>query len=474
MNRRTDILANIDWILVFLYLVMVFFGWLNIFAAGYNDHFRSIFDLRTNYGVQLIWIFISLITILIIFVLDHKFYPFFAYIIYGLTIFSLLLVLVFGVEVNGAKSWMRFFGFNFQPSEFAKIGTSLALARYLSGYNVIKFNFKNFLMCSMFIGIPFLLILMQPDPGTSIVFIILLLALFREGLPGWILLLITFLGGLFLFSLLYQVIYIIIALAIIAFIAHYVLNKRFNVFFLSLFIPGVIFTGFYIANKYAQTGFGFSSLVIGTLLLSTLIYAIFIFRYKIKHGFLVLTFLYGFIMVPYSVDFVFHNFLKPHQQKRVNIMLGKEVDPKGYGYNVNQSKIAIGSGGFSGKGFLKGTQTKLDFVPEQSTDFIFCTVGEEWGFLGTSLVVLLFTSLLIRIIYVAERQRSKFIRIYAYCVGAIIFFHFAINISMTIGLFPVIGIPLPFFSYGGSSLLVFTVLLFILIRLDAARMAYLK
>jgi rod shape determining protein RodA len=194
---------------------------------------------------------------------------------------------------------------------------------------------------------------------------------------------------------------------------------------------------------------------------------------KIKHVLITLAFLYGSIAIPYSVGFVFNNVLKPHQQKRVNILLGKELDPKGYGYNVNQSKIAIGSGGFSGKGFLNGTQTKFNFVPEQSTDFIFCTVGEEWGFIGTSIVILLFTGLLIRIVYLAERQRSKYTRIYAYGVVSVLFVHFAINTGMTVGLFPVIGIPLPFFSYGGSSMMAFSILLFILIRLDAVRMAYL-
>ncbi len=474
MSSRTNILANIDWIVVFLYLFMITFGWMNIFASGYNDSFKSVFNLNTNYGVQLVWIIISLATILVVFILDHKFYHFFAYAIYGLTIFSLIVVLVFGAEVHGARSWFRIFGFSFQPSELAKIGTALALARYLSGYNITKFKFRTFLICSAFIGAPFLLILVQPDPGTSLVFLTFLFVLFREGLPGWILLLIVFLGGLFLFSLLYPAVNIIIALVIIALAVYYLLSRKLKIPVLGLFIMLLVFFGLNSINRSLNAGYSFANIVIATLLVSTLIFVILILSFKIKYALLVLVFLYGFIAIPYSVDFVFHHFLKSHQQRRVNIMLGKEIDPKGYGYNVNQSKIAIGSGGFSGKGFLEGTQTKLDFVPEQSTDFIFCTVGEEWGFIGTFLVVVLFAGLLIRIVFIAERQRSKFVRIYAYGVASIIFFHFVINISMTIGLFPVIGIPLPFFSYGGSSLLSFTLLLFILVRLDAARMAYLK
>jgi rod shape determining protein RodA len=456
-----------------IYLLLVFFGWLNIFAAGYNEQFNSIFDLKYNYGNQLIWIFISFILILMIFILDYKVFPFFSYVIYGLSILLLLVVFVFGTEIHGAKSWFRIFGFSIQPSEFAKIGTCLALAKYLSGYNITKFTFKTFAVCLAIIGIPFLLILIQPDPGTAMVFVVFLLVLYREGLPGWILLMVTFVSGLFLFSLLFDITSIVIGLIILALIMHYVINRKLKVFIFSVIIFTVAFLVTFYANQYFKFEFRMGLTVIISLIISSIVFAILALRFKIRHVLLTLVFLYGFIAFPYSVDFVFHNVLKPHQQNRVNILLGKEQDPKGYGYNVNQSKIAIGSGGFMGKGFLDGTQTKFNFVPEQSTDFIFCTVGEEWGFVGTSLVVLLFTALLIRIIFIAERQRSRYIRIYAYAIVSILFIHFAINIGMTIGLFPVIGIPLPFFSYGGSSLMAFSILLFILIRLDAVRMAYL-
>lgn len=473
MSRRINILESIDWLTVGIYLVMVIFGWLNIFAAGYNDHFKSIFDLHYNYGTQLIWILISFILILVIFILDYKVFPFFSYVIYGLSILALLFVMFFGTEVHSSRSWIRIAGFSIQPSEFAKIGTSLALARYLSGYNITRFTVKTFAICCLIIGLPFLLILIQPDPGTALVFIIFLIVLYREGLPGWILLLVTFISALFLCSLLFNITSIIISLIALALVVHYVINRKIKVFIISVLIFGAMFLATFFSSGYFHAGLQTGIMVVITLVISSLIYIVLSLRFKIKHVFITLVFLYGFISLPYSVDFVFHNVLKPHQQKRVNILLGKELDPKGYGYNVNQSKIAIGSGGFSGKGFMEGTQTKLNFVPEQSTDFIFCTVGEEWGFIGTSIVVLLFAGLLIRIIFIAERQRSRYIRIYGYAVAAVVLFHFAINISMTIGLFPVIGIPLPFFSYGGSSLMGFSILLFILIRLDAVRMAYL-
>ncbi len=393
MSRRINILESIDWLTIGIYLLLVFFGWLNIFAVGYNDQFMSIFDLRHNYGDQLIWILISFVLILMIFILDYKVFPFFSYVIYGLSILLLVIVFVFGTEIHGARSWFRIFGFSIQPSEFAKIGTCLALAKYLSGYNITRFTFKTFMVCLAIIGIPFLLILIQSDPGTALVFMVFLLVLYREGLPGWILLLVIFLSGLFLFSLLFDLTSIVIGLIALALVMHYVINRRLKVFIVSVIICAMVLLAAFYANKYFDLRFGKGLTVIFSLIISSIICIIFALRFKIRHVLLTMVFLYGFIAFPYSVDFVFHNVLKPHQQKRVNILLGKELDPKGYGYNVNQSKIAIGSGGFSGKGFLDGTQTKFNFVPEQSTDFIFCTVGEEWGFIGTSLVVILFTGL---------------------------------------------------------------------------------
>ncbi|MFO7655968.1 MAG: rod shape-determining protein RodA [Bacteroidales bacterium] len=473
MKRTINIFGSIDWLMVTIYLFLVFFGWLNIFAVGYTDSFTSVFDLRFNYGHQFIWIMLSFVLIIIIFILDFKVFPFFAYIIYGLSLLLLLLLLKFGTEVNSARSWFRIFGFSVQPSEFAKIGVSLALAKYLSSYGINKFTLKTSAICAGIIGAPFFLILMQPDPGTALVFAAFLLVLFREGLPGWILALVAFVFALFLFSLLLNTATIVLALIGIVLVFHFILNRKPKVFLSSLLIFGTAYAALFLVNKYFELGIRYDLVIILSMVLSGVVYIVLALRHKIKHVFVMLLLLCGFIAVPYSVDLVFHKVMKPHQQKRINIMLGKEQDPKGYGYNLNQSKIAIGSGGFSGKGFLEGTQTKFNFVPEQSTDFIFCTIGEEWGFIGTSLVLLAFAGLLIRIIMVAERQRSKFTRVYAYAVASVLFIHVAVNTSMTIGLFPVIGIPLPFFSYGGSSLMGFSLLLFILIRLDAVRKAYL-
>jgi rod shape determining protein RodA len=474
LTRPVNIFESIDWIAILIYLVMIIFGWMNIFAVNYNEQFKSVFDLNQEYGRQLIWIFMSFLSILVLFIIDYKAYPFFAYLIYGLSILSLLAVLVIGDIIHGSRSWLSIFGFNFQPSEFAKIATSLAIAKYLSSYNVKLKTFKSIVILLTFIAVPAVLVFMQPDWGTSLIFCFFLLVLFREGLPGWVLVLGAIVVALFISSLIFPKLIIVIGLIILANLIYFAVNRRIkhNIIITLIFV--FIYVAIRILNLYFKYDASEYLIVLISLVLSSLASVILALRYKIHNVLVILLFLFCFIAYGYSVDYVFHNVLKPHQQKRVNILLGKESDPRGYGYNVNQSKIAIGSGGFKGKGFLNGTQTKLDFVPEQSTDFIFCTVGEEWGFIGTTIVIVLFTLLLLRIIFLAERQRSAFSRIYGYGVAAVIFPHFVINIGMTMGLTPVIGIPLPFFSYGGSSFLAFSILLFVLIRLDASRMAYLK
>jgi rod shape determining protein RodA len=474
MTRRVNILANIDWITIVLYLVLVVFGWMNIFAVNYNEQFKTIFDTSQKYGNQLLWIAISIIAIFVIFIIDYKFYPFFAYVIYGITVVLLIAVLVFGKVIHGSKSWITLLGFNFQPAEFAKIATSLAIAKYLSTFNVTIRSFKSIVILIAFITVPAVLIFLQPDWGTTIVFCCFFFVLFREGLPGWVLVLGALIIGLFIGSLLFSKLVTVIGLMSLALITHYAINKKLKHAIIAIVLFVFIYFIIKAANLYGKYNLSEYGIILITLIISSVICIILSMRYKIHNVAVILLFLFSFIAFTYSVDYVFHNVLKPHQQKRVNILLGKESDPRGYGYNVNQSKIAIGSGGFKGMGYLKGTQTKLDFVPEQSTDFIFCAVGEEWGFIGTTVVIILFTLLLLRIIFLAERQRSLFTRIYGYGVASIIFIHCAINIGMTIGLSPVIGIPLPFFSYGGSSLLSFSILLFILVRLDASRMAYLK
>lgn len=420
--RREDrgIFYNIDWPLVFLYLVMVLLGWINIYAAVYNDEHSSILSMSQNYGKQLVWIITALVLALILLIIESTFYVKFATVFYVLAIMFLIAVFALGVEINGSRSWIAIGEFRLQPAEFSKFATSLMLAKYLSNVSFKLSNFKTKLIAAVIIAIPPLLIILQNETGSALVYGAFVFVLYREGLSGNFLLLGVLVIALFIFTLLVPkmiLISILGGIALIMFLAGR--RKLMN-------ILGVI---------------GFFVLTAGTV---------------------------------YSVDYVFENKLQPHQKKRIEVLLGKEKDLKGAGYNVNQSKIAIGSGGLLGKGFLQGTQTKFNFVPEQSTDFIFCTIGEEWGFLGSTVVVGLFVIFLMRLIFVAERQRSAFSRIYGYCVASIIFFHFLINIGMTIGLAPVIGIPLPFFSYGGSSLWSFTILLFIFIRLDSARLQILR
>jgi rod shape determining protein RodA len=416
MRERQGILQNIDWITALLYLALAVIGWLNIYAAVYNEEFNSIFDFSQRYGKQLIWIFAALFLALIILIIDASFFNTFAYLIYGISIFSLLAVLAVGTEIAGSKSWFQFGGFAIQPAEFAKFATALALAKYLSTFNVSLKKTRVKIISSMIIFLPAVLVLLQNDTGSALVYAIFILVLFREGLTGNILIIGTIVVILFITTLLIEKLYILGFLILIAALLFYFMKRnRKNIFVL-----------------------------ISILVLSS-----------------------GFV---YTVDYTFENILEPHHKKRINVLLGKELDLRGAGYNVHQSKIAIGSGGIAGKGFLNGTQTKYDFVPEQDTDFIFCTIGEEWGYIGSVVLILLFMALLFRLVKLAERQRSDFSRIYGYGVASIIFFHFTVNIGMTIGLVPVIGIPLPFISYGGSSLWAFTILLFIFIKQDANRL----
>ncbi len=474
MIDRLNISEEIDWTTIMLYFVLVIFGWMNIFASSYNEQFTSIFNIHTNYGDQLLWILVSVLLIIALFAIDYRFFHFFTWAFYGLSILMLIAVLAIGVVVNNSQSWIRIFGFNLQPSEFVKIGTALAIARFLSGYNVRLWTWKSMGILMLIIGAPVGLILLQPDVGTAMVFSCFILLMYREGMPGWILAITLFITVLFLMTLLLPPATVLIILLIMAFGAFAVFNHKIRDSITGLLIFGACFFLLHKILPHFGVKENLYYELLGAAVVSAGIFMIIALAKKLRGVVLIIILLFGFIGFTYTVDYVFHEILKPHQQTRVNILLGKETDIKNVGYNLNQSKIAIGSGGFFGKGYLKGTQTKLDFVPEQSTDFIFCTVGEEWGFFGTTIAILLYLGLLIRVIFLAERQRSQFARIYGYGVASILFFHFAVNISMTIGLFPVIGIPLPLFSYGGSSMLAFTLLLFILIRLDSVRKIYRK
>ncbi|MBN1598889.1 MAG: rod shape-determining protein RodA [Bacteroidales bacterium] len=473
MRRQINILTNTDWFTVILYLFLVAFGWLNIFAVNYSPDDGSFFKLEHRYTMQLLWIMICLIMILVIFLIDSRLFSFIAYPVYGFSIFLLLVVLIIGTAIHSSKSWIMLGPVSFQPSEFAKLGTALALARYLSGYNVKITQTKHVFASLAIIAFPAFLIMIQPDFGSTIVFGALLLMLYREGLPGWILIFIVLVAVLFLAILMLTQFVVLSILGGLGIVLFSVVARKPLVFIIALLIAGAFSGSYYALSYYSVFETKNIYVLLATLGFVSIVGLFYTLIKKIKGTTLIVLAFYLSIGFTYSVDYLFHNVMKEHQRNRVNVMLGLESDPYGYEYNVRQSKIAIGSGGFAGKGFLKGTQTKFRFVPEQSTDFIFCTVGEEWGFLGSFGLVLIYASLLIRLIILAERQRSGFSRIYGYGVISILFFHFAVNIGMTIGLFPVIGIPLPFLSYGGSSLLTFTLMLFIFIRLDSTRKAYL-
>ena len=420
MNERNSIIGKIDWVIVLIYLALVIIGWFSIFSAKYDEMHPSIFDLSQVYGKQLIWIGASLLIGFIILLIDAKFFNAFSLWIYVFFLASLFVVLVYGKATKGATSWIDLgAGIKFQPSEFAKMATALALAGYLGRLDIDLQKRKNQIITAVLVLIPMALVLMQNDTGSAIVFVSFILVLYREGFPGtgWVMVAGVVAVFLFIFTLIWsqKIMYIILGCLLVLTLTYYLVSKK----------KGIVK--------------------------------------------MLAVFACMFVFV-FSVDYAFNKVLQEHQRNRILVLLGQLDDPKGVGYNVHQSKIAIGSGGLTGKGFLQGTQTKYDFVPEQHTDFIFCTVGEEGGFLGTATVVLLYVALLIRIILLAERQRSTFSRVYGYSIAGILFVHVAINIGMTIGLVPVIGIPLPFLSYGGSSMLAFTIMLAIFVKQDAYRL----
>lgn len=474
VSRRNNVFANLDWLVIILYIVLISMGVINIFSAEYNETTKNFFDFSLRSGKQMIWIGAALILALLILIIDSRFYLYFAAPLYAIMILALLAVLVIGVEINGAKSWFVIGPVRIQPSEFAKVVTGLMLAKYLSEPSIKLQNIKHLIISGAIIFMPAFIILLQPDTGSTLVYFSLIIVLYREGLPGVLVVIGIALAILFILTLLFPKLVIVASLILLAFIIYFFLEKRKKYFWIG--VGMFLFTGILIlgVNKVILNNklSVYLSLLMTTSI-SSLAYIIFSISKKIKYIVIILVILAGAIGFTYSVDYVFYNVLEDHQQKRISVVLGIESDPLGSGYNVNQSKIAIGSGGFSGKGYLRGTQTKFNFVPEQSTDFIFCTVGEEWGFIGTTVLILLFVVLLLRLLVLAERQRTPFSRIYGYAVFSIFLFHFTINIGMTIGLVPVIGIPLPFISYGGSSLWAFTILLFIFLRLDASRSEFL-
>ena len=411
--KNQSIGNSIDWITILIYIALVIMGWMTIYSASLPIEETSIFDLSQIYGRQMLFIGLAIPLIFIVLFTDAKIFERLSFVFYGVGIILLLGLFVFGVTKKGQTNWYQFGGFGFQPSEFVKIATGLLLAKYIS-YSQINFKYtKHQIIGLAIIGLPVFLILLQPDAGSAMIFISLIFVLNREGLPSWYFISGIVAIGLFFASLVIQPFYVVIAIAVFM-VIHYIFNRK-------------------------------------------------ITRNPIVYGllFLVMT------AFTYSVSYVYDSVLEPHQKDRINVLIGDNVDMKREGYNLDQSMIAIGSGGLTGKGYLEGTQTKGGFVPEQHTDYIFTTVGEEWGFIGSFIVIVLFAALFLRIIYLAENQKTKFSRVYGYCVATYLFTHFFVNIAMLIKLFPTIGVPLPFFSYGGSSLWSFTILLFIFIKLDA-------
>ena len=483
--RQINIVKNIDWVTVTIYLLMVIAGWFCIYGAVYHFEDASFWDFSYRYGKQLVWIGFSIAIAFTLLMLDSRLYNLFAYEIYAALMLLLLITIFVAPEIKGSRSWLVLGPVSLQPAEFAKTATCLAVARVMSATGFKVTRLSDFVKVFCFILFPMMLILLQNEKGSTLVYASLLLVLYREGLPGIFLILLFFLAVIFVVSIRFGDVPILAAFP----------DESYGLF-LVILITLAVQNGFLLVfqkdRKVTMTMVLFDVIV---LFLAYLIYKIFHLNFRftyVGYGIIALKFIYLIVIafqkrlytylwiglfaivsvgISSMSDMAFDK-LKPHQQSRIRVTLGMENDPQKAGYNVNQSKIAIGSGGVSGKGFLNGTQTKLKYVPEQDTDFIFCTVGEEHGFVGSFVVMILFLVLMLRLVFLAERQRSLFSRIYGYCVASIIFFHVAVNIGMVIGLTPVIGIPLPFFSYGGSSLWGFTILLFIFLRLDASRTEY--
>jgi len=463
---------KLDWPLIVCYLLLCLIGWISVYSSVYNEEHASILDFSQRYGMQFIWIVSSfVIAVAILFVIESKIYRPLSWIIYLAAILLLIAVIFLGIEVNGSNSWFEFGRIRFQPAELSKIATSLALAYLLSSYGFKLKSIGGIIKTGLLIIVPVLLIILQKETGSALIYSAFILVLYREGLSGWLISFGILAIVLFLVTVGTDPYYSMIILFTVLTIARGLFLKKTlsHILFTLLYLPVMIFS-----EEAGRRLFPDSDLTaeiwLTFAMTPPLIYH-FISMLKSKGPYLrriTLCFVVSIVAI-FSVEFFFNNVLKDHQRVRIENLLGINVDLQGAGYNVHQSKIAIGSGGFTGKGFMQGTQTRFDFVPEQSTDFIFCTVGEEWGFLGTTVLILLFVFLITRIIVLAEKQKEIFNRVFGYCLASVLFMHFIINIGMTIGIMPVIGIPLPFISYGGSSLWSFTAFLFIFIRLDLDR-----
>ena len=480
MSNNRSIISGIDWWTIVLFLVIALFGWLNIYGSSYSFDQTSIWDFSNRAGKQLVWLATAVVMGAIILIIEEKAYDVLGYIFYAAMIVLLIITPIFARDIKGSYSWLTIGPISLQPAEFAKCFTAIAIAKYMSRYGYKVRDLRDLIVPFMLIGIPMLIIVVaQRETGSALVFISFLLAFYRQGMSGYVLswgvvsillfILVIRFGEIALPWGMGSVGMLVSTLCIHTIVLGLLIGKEKDLRTAIIMAVGVALCygiGL-IINIWIAVDFNYVAI-------ASLAYAaIYLLLQALKQRKSSMGWIVGFVMVSTLLcqgsDFAFHKILQEHQRKRIEVLLGMKDDPTGVGYNVNQSLIAIGSGQTTGKGFLQGTQTKLKFVPEQDTDFIFCTVGEEWGFVGSAGLLLLYLALILRIIYIAERQRDKFSMIYAYCVAGILLFHVTINIGMVLGLLPVIGIPLPFFSYGGSSLWGFTILLSIMLRMDAAR-----
>lgn len=479
-DKQTSVFASIDWWTIGIYLALLTFGWISVCGASYTYGDTDILSLDTRSGMQIVWIGTSICLGFVLLMLDDRFYDTFAYIIFGVLLLLLFATIFNPHEIKGSRSWLVMGPLRLQPAEFAKFATALAVAKLMSTYGFSMQNWKHFATACTFVILPMLFIIGQKETGSALVYSAFFLMFYREGMPGSILfsgvaMVIYFVVGIrFEEVMLWQtptsigkfVVLLLVQIFCTAMVHIYCQDRKavwwMTVIGITTTIAALLLSHFVYPFDVVWIQLPLSAMMVGFLIYLWL-------GSRLLNYFYIALFAIGSIMFFYSADYVLNEVMEPHQRVRINVLLGLEEDLAGAGYNVHQSEIAIGSGGLIGKGFLNGTQTKLKFVPEQDTDFIFCTVGEEEGFIGAAGVLLLFLTLILRLIHVAERQTFKFGRVYGYCVVSIFLFHVFINVGMVLGLTPVIGIPLPFFSYGGSSLWGFTLLLFIFLRIDAGR-----
>lgn len=479
-KKQKGVIRSLDWWTVVIYLALLIFGWVSVCGASYSYGDTDIFSLDTRSGMQIIWIGTSIILGFVLLMLDDRYYDMFSFFIYGFMLVLLFATIFNPHSIKGSRSWLVLGPLRLQPAEFAKFATALALAKLMSIYGYSIQKWQNFAAALAIIVVPMLFIVLQRETGSALVYVAFFLMFYREGMPGSILF--TGVAMVFYFvvgirfadtMILYTptsvgkfVVLLLVQIFSGSMVWIYCKDKKDGIRILSVCIGitlvAMLFSLFVIPFNVVYVELAMCALLVGYLIWQSL-------ATRIRSYLWIAAFTVGSVVFFHLADYMLNNVMEPHQRVRINVLLGLEEDLKGAGYNVHQSEIAIGSGGLEGKGFLNGTQTKLKFVPEQDTDFIFCTVGEEEGFVGSAGVLLLFLALILRLIHLAERQPYAFGRVYGYCVLSIFLFHVFINVGMVLGLTPVIGIPLPFFSYGGSSLWGFTILLFIFLRIDAGR-----